>query len=276
MKKKTVCNYAIARFLPYVETEEFANIGIVLVAPEQQYFDFKILTKKHGRITAFFNELEPKHYRTAVKDLRDELARVRKLAQMNAVSENSKELLGVFGEVVRTRESVVRFSPSRAVMTSDPNNTLTELFEFYVDRNFVTKEYREVTLERRVRSWLKEAKVADKYSKETLGDQEYQTTFPFVERQVSTNRPRKIIKPLALDQESSTKILDHGAQWRFRISELRRRGQLRETVLFAVEDGTHTGVRETAYRDAMQMLRDADALVLPMEEKREILQYALG
>ncbi len=30
---KVACNYAIIRFLPYPETEEFVNVGVVLACP---------------------------------------------------------------------------------------------------------------------------------------------------------------------------------------------------------------------------------------------------
>lgn len=64
---KVACQYAIVRFAPYVETGEFANVGVLMVAPRQPYFGFKLETRRHGRITRFFEELEPKFYREALR-----------------------------------------------------------------------------------------------------------------------------------------------------------------------------------------------------------------
>jgi hypothetical protein len=30
----TVCQYAVVRFMPFAETREFANVGIVIIAPK--------------------------------------------------------------------------------------------------------------------------------------------------------------------------------------------------------------------------------------------------
>ncbi|ENY0008485.1 DUF3037 domain-containing protein, partial [Neisseria gonorrhoeae] len=34
--------FAVIRFMPYVQTREFANIGIIITHPKSGYFDFKI------------------------------------------------------------------------------------------------------------------------------------------------------------------------------------------------------------------------------------------
>ncbi len=50
-----VCKYSIIRFQPYPETEEFANIGIVLYATVSKRLEFKLLdTKQHTEGHAFF------------------------------------------------------------------------------------------------------------------------------------------------------------------------------------------------------------------------------
>ena len=59
--KKFACQYALLRFRPFVETGEFANVGVVLLAPEARFFGFKLLNKqRHGRITHFFHQLDRK------------------------------------------------------------------------------------------------------------------------------------------------------------------------------------------------------------------------
>ena len=53
---KVACQYALLRFRPFVETGEFANVGVVLLAPEARFFGFRLL-KRYGRITQFFHQL---------------------------------------------------------------------------------------------------------------------------------------------------------------------------------------------------------------------------
>jgi len=48
---KTLCLYAIVRFMPYAETQEFANVGVVMCVPDKNIFKFKLAPKHFARIT---------------------------------------------------------------------------------------------------------------------------------------------------------------------------------------------------------------------------------
>ncbi|WP_414023964.1 DUF3037 domain-containing protein, partial [Neisseria gonorrhoeae] len=45
--------FAVIRFMPYVQTREFANIGIIITHPKSGYFDFKI-EQRYSRLSRFF------------------------------------------------------------------------------------------------------------------------------------------------------------------------------------------------------------------------------
>ena len=66
---KYVCNYSILRFLPYPETGEFVNIGVVLLASNGE-FHYQ-LDRTRQRVTRFFKTLDHKIYLRA----RDEIGR---------------------------------------------------------------------------------------------------------------------------------------------------------------------------------------------------------
>lgn len=40
-----VCNYAIVRFLPYPETSEFVNLGVVVACPSRRYFGLQMMPR---------------------------------------------------------------------------------------------------------------------------------------------------------------------------------------------------------------------------------------
>ena len=46
-----VYNYHVVRFLPYPETGEFVNVGVILFCPQLGFFDFKIETHRSRRAT---------------------------------------------------------------------------------------------------------------------------------------------------------------------------------------------------------------------------------
>jgi hypothetical protein len=86
---KVACHYAIARFAPYVETGEFANVGILLMAPKAGFFGFKLQTRRHKRITGFFEEVDAKLYREAMRVLRDELERIHSILKRHGFDDRS-------------------------------------------------------------------------------------------------------------------------------------------------------------------------------------------
>lgn len=145
---RLACQYAIVRFMPYVETGEFANVGVLLWVPKTRHLGFKLLRRRYGRITQFFDELEAPVYLQTMANLEHELIRTQKLIGEVGleIGDDKREYgfhKGVFQELIRPRETIVRFSEQRAVLAEDPDETLKNLFDCYVGRNFVTKEYQD-------------------------------------------------------------------------------------------------------------------------------------
>lgn len=179
----------------------------------------------------------------------------------------------MFAEVIRPRESIIRFSEPRVVLADNPQHKLQKLFAFYVERNFVTKEYKETILEKGVRKWLVQAQIADRFQRMAIGDDEYQANFPFVEQVDDT--PVKIIKPLNLAQDKPSKIIEHGGVWRFRLDELRRRGKLPQRVLFTVAGPEDIDTRRHhAFNEAVDRLEDAGIEVVGATERGRIIDFA--
>lgn len=279
--KKIPCQYAIVRFTPFIETGEFANVGIVMMAPNERYFGFKLLkTRRHGRITKFFEELEAKVFRAAMADLKEELERVHDVLKVHCFDRSLKLNDGIgfaknlFAEMIRPREAIVRFSEPRAVLAEDPTETLNNLFAFYVERDFVTKEYRETVLEKGLHRLFVKKKVAENFQNKRLGDDEFSVSFPFVE--LHNERTTKLIKPLNLAQTDSTKILEHGGKWEFRIRELKKRRVFPEKALFAVEGPATNDRRDNAYHEAVEMLQNTGVKVLPYANTDKILDFVLN
>ncbi len=276
--KKTACQYTIVRFAPFIETGEFANVGILMMAPKARYFDYMLLTRRHGRITKFFEELDAKVFKSTMSALKDELGRVRSVLKAHDYDRcykiNDVEFAqGMFAEIVRPRETILRFSESRAVLAEDPKKTLKELFAFYIERNFFTKEYRETVLDRGIRDLLLQAQVGERFTSKKVGNDEYFVTFPFVE--MHTKIPVKIIKPLHLGQENSSKILEHGGKWEFRVRELRKHHDLSPgKILFAVDGPGGNDSRGEACREVMDMLRETGSNIQPYTMKEKILDFA--
>jgi hypothetical protein len=248
------------------------------LAHTERYFGFKLEMRRHGRITRFFEELDPRLYREALIALREELQRVHEVLKGHGFDKRRKVndidfAKRLFSEVVRPRESIVRFSEPRIVLAEEPSEKLKELFAFYVERNFVTREYKETILEKGIRKWLYQARIGQRFHRMAIGDDEYQATFPFVEQ--PGDRPIKVIKPLHLAQDKPSRIIDHGGTWLFRIAELKRRQRLPDKVLFTVEGPENTNDRrQHAFDGILSRLEETGVEVTDYMNKKRVIEFA--
>lgn len=276
------CHYAIVRLVPIVETEEFANIGVVLFSPEARLFAFRLLGARYGRITAFFDPLDAASCRAVMRDLREELERVALAFRALGADSRLPRLdlaasLALWEDLIRPRESMLRFSTGRVVMATDPRARLDELFGLYVEHQVIAREHREHVLERGVRSLLRTARLTDRFVAANVGNDEYHARFPFVQLAGTgaDERPLKVIKPLSLTQSDPVRIIDHGGQWIMRLHALRKRGLLPAQVLFAVDgDDQDVSVRGDARRDVLSELRALGVRVVPLQQRHALLDFA--
>lgn len=275
---KLACQYALLRFRPFVETGEFANVGVVLLCPEGRFIGFKLL-KTYSRITRFFNQLDGKVYLNAMALFTEELERFCLYLRSNAL-EGSRLTVDVqlavnlFAELTRTRDAMLHFDERRVVLTDDPKAKINELFNHYVERNFVTKAYQERLLENAVRRLLFQGDsiISSQYCPEKVGTADFIVNFPFVRK--SDGTADRIIKPLYLAQEDTTKVLNHGGLWVDKVKRLRKRNALPKNVLFPLAAPKCDSKAFLAYEEIRQELVDVGVEVTMATDAQGILAFA--
>lgn len=273
--KKFACQYALLRFRPFVETGEFANVGVVLMAPEARFFGFRLL-QRYGRITQFFHQLDRKIYLNGRELFKQELERFSANLRLMALDGRKREIdltlaRNLFAELVRPREAMLQFDEQRIGLADDPKAKLAALYDHYVERNFVTKEYQERLLESTVRKFLFQAKVGSEYRQEKIGSDDFAVNFPFVH--ITDGKADRIIKPLHLNQGDSTKILTHGGQWVDKMRRLRKRNALPNDVLFPVDAPLPNSKQFGAFEEIRDDLQKASIQVVSAKDEKLILQF---
>ncbi len=263
------CQYAIIQFMPYPETGEFANVGVVLACPQMRYLSALIAhPRRTKRITDFFDGLDARVYREALRYIEGDLQRFA-----NAVLHEQMKATLAFGEITRPREALIRFGATRTIMSDGhPNDTLKRLYDRFVERDFATKEYHEATMRHRLDELLVGADLRSYFVEAAVGDDSYPVKFPFVS--VNPGAPEIVIKPLNLTQEEPLKIFEHGQAWIGRIARLRKHGKLPKTVLFAIEGASDGDKRIQAASEIATDLRAAGAIVEPLQHTDAILKIA--
>lgn len=272
---KLACRYAVVQFMPYSQTGEFANIGVVLACPVTGYFGFLLQTRKYGRVTAFFDDLPRNVYLTAVQAIHGELDRIRMLIEGTSSRQRTEHVREVFDALVHPREAIIRFGAARAVLATSPEVELKRLFDDYVDHAFVTPEYAERTLTRQLTDLLGSLNLPEPFREERIGNDEIHARFPFVQRRGPVLH--KVIKPFNLAQSEPNSIYDHGDSWVTKVKRLRARNLLPQDVLFAVAGPPETDVkRYLAFQEICSELTRLGVEPVDERSRDQIVQFALN
>jgi len=275
---KLACNYAIIRFLPYPETEEFVNVGVVLACPGAHYFDFRIETTERRRVNAFFPELNKSIFMLGRSHFRKELERVRSF--MDRTSNESmmgfaaQEFNRAFLDVVKPRESIFRFSGVGTRLAEDPEEALDQLFDHYVERLFAQrKDYQETEMVKRLRESLRSASIMG-YRTGSIGNELYEVPFPLLRKRDSSANDFRAIKPLDLAKEKPTAITVHGDEWLAKLGHLKQMNYDLQRVLFAVQMPHDEPANIQVAEDMFDQIRSTGVEMTRIDDTERITDFA--
>lgn len=278
--KKLVCNYSVIRFLPYPETEEFVNVGILACCPQVGWMGFVVEARKTKRISNFFPELDIQTYITGRHHFVDELNRLaadlRLVDTQQWVMPAQRDyVVGLFAEMVRPREEIFRFGEVATLLTQDPQEDLAALFNHYVERHFAKhKDYQEKVMTDRLTTVFRERNLLKRYHSGKIGNDDYHVTLPFIERDEDAI-PIRALKPLNLAQTEATLIRDHGDAWRAKIDRLQKADFMPRHMLFAVKlPQSGLAKQFSAAHEICNLLREQNVLVEDFDNLGAVESFA--
>ncbi|WP_447529593.1 DUF3037 domain-containing protein [Vreelandella sp. TE19] len=207
-----ICNYAVLRFQPYLDTGEFANLGIVMLCNNGVFLQ-RVETVSRKRITRFFDKLPANVFTQARQQFVTELKRTVDLANQHQGQPDVQAR--IFNDLIEPREAMFRFSKPGTIAAQHPKEALDELFNRYVHHDFKNATSSEELLTRNVTHWLKG--INRHYAEQTLGDDIVRVKLPFV--WYEGGRVRQAIKPISFDLDDASRIIEKGDKW---LSHLRR------------------------------------------------------
>ncbi|MGF1751045.1 DUF3037 domain-containing protein [Vibrio cionasavignyae] len=266
---KVAVHYSIIRFMPFSETQEFANVGVLAFVPKTGYVNFKIAPKRFKRVSDFFEDIEGNLYKQAISTFEEELHSVQQFARRL----KGQDLVNMMLEITREREGLMTFADPGIMISENPDAALTELFEVYIGRNFKeVKEYREQQMVKALRRELTTA-IDIKYQEKRLDAGYGFFKLPLV---TVDNNDIKAIKPLAFDQHTPLMLADHGERWISRIKHLIRAKTIKhENFLFALEKPTrNTDEFQTAYEVVTQEMKELGVQIQDFENRNSIFTFA--
>ncbi len=276
--KQVACNYSAIRFLPYRETGEFVNVGVVVSCPEIAFFDFKLTPKRLRRVKGFFPELDHELLTSAIQTLDTTLKSRRSngelLTDNREFGEAAKTVaMEEFRFLLKRRETLLHFADPGALLTTDPRKTLLNLYDRLVNRTFAQlPQYQEVIMRNRLAGWLKEWKLSAAYRKNfKVGNDQFHTSLPFVHSHKGV--ALCAIKPLDLNRSDTTAIYDHGDAWVQRMHRLGLIGKMPERMIFTVSMPPEPPQKKAA-QEICEALKYEKVTIVSFDETNQIHQLA--
>lgn len=266
---KQICKYNIIRFQPYVETQEFANIGIIMYLPNSQSLLFKLLPSTQSkRITDFFSPLERSVFQHSISICKDHLQ------QSKNIITSIPQAYDFYKNLIAASENIIRYSDSRTMLiTVSPQDQLEQLFNHYVNRSFTRNESHEERMRAQIRDLLKSKNLAANFKERDIGTEIYKVNFPFVKRD---NNDLTIIKPIHFQHSHSSKLIEHGDNWLNKIRRLKSNNLIEpKKVLFAYEKPkTQNGVLADAFHEVIKGIRKFNITTCPSSDQEAITYFA--
>lgn len=121
-----VCNYAMLRFVPYPERGESVNVGVLVACQQPCLFEFLVEAEMPDRVRAMFPQQDPEMFAAKTEWMRKEVERVK-----GGIIDPRRCRIA-FNELVRPRESSLRFGEARTILSESPRHLAEELFHRYV------------------------------------------------------------------------------------------------------------------------------------------------
>jgi hypothetical protein len=265
--------YAVVQFRPYRETEEFANVGVVLCAPKAGFLDYRIETTRFSRVTGFFSELDVKLPRMVAKFVSDELQRVQEMS-LHLGSPDST--LRLFHEATKAKEGLIYFSQAKpALVDGDLAEYLEKLYEHYVHHSFAKQPSATEKLEAAVRQLLEQNDLRKYYKAADLGDPMglVKAKVPFIHQEDG-----RAIRPLSFifGRPTPNKIVDEAEQWASRFKRLFGAGVLApERVLVPIELPSHENlVLIPAINEVRRVFEEHSVRTIPAADTDQLLSFA--
>ena len=206
---KTNYSTIILRYVHDVVTGEFANIGVVLYAPDQRFLEARFATS-YERLNAIFLKIDHLHFRALMRymanrfeQLGGEIRDGLDVAPVNALSEIVKQVLP-------PDDSSLQWSQQGGGITDDPARVLGELYKRFVER-FIAGAAQVSRSDEEIAKPFKAklGKTAEKLAEKTIETKDYQYDFQFAWK----NDIWHLYEPVSFDLVDPGSIREKANKW---------------------------------------------------------------
>jgi hypothetical protein len=244
-------NYStiILRYLHDVVTGEFANIGVVLYAPDQRFLEARF-TASYERLNAIFLKIDHLHFRALMRyltnrfeELGAEILDDLHVPPVNTLSEIVKKVLP-------PDDSSLQWSQQGGGVTEDPARVLDESYKRLVERFVAGATQVSRSDEEIVKPFkAKLGRMVEKLSEKTIETKDYQYDFQFAWK----NNIWHLYEPVSFDLVDPNSIREKANRWLGRgvaLHEVREKFKIHFLLGEPSQEGT-----KAAFENALHLLQ---------------------
>jgi hypothetical protein len=227
-------SFSVLRYVHDPVTTEYLNIGVVLYAPSVRYAN-AICTPYYARLSKVFDHIDGENFRRITRYIQDRVEEVgERMKSELTFSEPTNNIAKLLAEVLPQDDSAIQFAPPGAGLTSDPEMTLGNLYQRYVEYyatrpNYPSRDDEEVW--KVFRKPLEERQVIHLLKPKRIVAPNYEYEF----KRAWKNEVWHTYEAVSLDLMESTSIVDKANTWVGRITSLAESGEIFKPYLLLGE-----------------------------------------
>jgi len=262
---KTAYTYTLLRYVHDVASGEFANVGVVVYAPEARYAG-ALCRDTYGRLSKMFPGLNGEGFKSLMRYIAAQIDAAGARMQGEFPFDTLPADAGALARSVLPHDdSSLQWGPVGGGLCDDPAEKLQDLFARYVMRYDEKEQVRTRTDEEvwsRFKRALDERHVTSRLQpkKIVVSDDEVEFTRAY------KNEQWHCIEPVSLDLARPESIKDKAHQWLGQITSIKDAGE-RFSVYFLVGAPQSTTLRDS-YANALRILAKVPVQyrIIPEEE----------
>ncbi|NOT54380.1 MAG: DUF3037 domain-containing protein [Deltaproteobacteria bacterium] len=209
---RSAYTFSVLRYLHDIVSGEFVNVGVALYAAETRFLGVAC-SSTYGRLSNFFGGIEGEHFKRMMRHISSGIEELAdRLSAELPLEKGPYDVRGWVDQVWPPDDSSLQFSPVRGGITENPQATLEELYERFVERyarrvqppsradEDILKIFRDTLAQRQVLARLHPKKILTA---------DYEHEFPLAWK----NDVWHVSEALSFDLTTSGNILEKANQW---------------------------------------------------------------
>ena len=206
---KTTYSTITLRYVHDVVTGEFANIGVVLYAPEQRFLEARFTTS-YERLNAVFLKIDHLHFRALMRYMANRFEEIAADIRDGLHVPSVTALNEIVRQVLPPDDNSLQWSEQGGGFTDDLAITLDELYKRFVERYIAGAEQVSRTDEEIAKPFkAKLGRKAEKLAEKTIETKDYQYDFRFAWK----NNIWHLYEPVSFDLVDPGSIREKANKW---------------------------------------------------------------